>query len=309
MRLGARRGDVSWRTSGWRGSSLVPGKRIQDAPARRRRENCDMPKRSAYEVDWMNVLDLDAALVSLHYELQGDWYRDPWGWPELDWLVSKGSKLTTARLNAAGTKRVAKIDVPKENFGTRPAIVMDPVDRLIYQALVDRQSAKLIGNLRPFVFGWRLKAPSPAAGQWSHNDKQHAAFRDVIESAASFSSAALRTDVVSCFASMDLERLCEMVESRAGSGRVTDRLNDLVRGWGRVVGRAGLAQRSSASAALANMYLTPIDDVLFGHDKRRKKGRTKPRGLLRTLGTMPRVARWMDDVWVFGHDAGVLRQI
>ena len=129
--------------------------------------------RSAREIDWGSVLDFDAALVTLHYELQGDWYRDPWGWPELDCLVSDGRDLAIARLNGAGTRRVAKIDVPKENFGTRPAMVMDPVDRLIYQALIDRQSVKLIGRLSPFVFGWRLRAPDPAPGQWSHNDLQH----------------------------------------------------------------------------------------------------------------------------------------
>ena len=263
------------------------------------------------DIDWANVLDLRAALVTLHYEMQGDWYRDPWGWPELDWLLDHDVDLAVARLNATGARRVAKIDVPKENFGTRPAIVMDPIDRLIYQALVDRQSAKLIGKLRPFVFGWRLRSPDPASGDWSHNDFQHAAFRSAIENAAVLSTAALRTDVVSCFASIDLDRLCEMVESRAGSGRVTDRLTDLVRAWGRVAGRSGLAQRSSASAALANLYLTPVDDVLRAHDKRRRNrtSKTKSKSGFRLLGSGPRVARWMDDIWVFGRDPGVLRQV
>lgn len=34
-----------------------------------------------------------------------------------------------ARARATGTRRVAKIDVPKENFGIRPAVVLDPIDQ------------------------------------------------------------------------------------------------------------------------------------------------------------------------------------
>lgn len=292
-------------------SVIDTGPRWRSAQLRLRRpmangKNCGVP-RSARGFDWNDVVDFGAALTTLHYELQGDWYRDPWGWPELDWLAGDGRDLAISRLNAVGTRHVAKIDVPKENFGTRPAIVMDPIDRLIYQALVDRHSVKLIGSLRPFVFGWRLPASDPEPGKWSHNDLQHKAFRNTIEAAATFSAAALRTDIVSCFASIDLDRLCEMVEVRCGSGRVTDRLNDLVQGWGRVAGRSGLAQRSSASAALANMYLAPVDDILKKYvpatRRRAVKGLT-----FRTVSSIPRAARWMDDIWIFGRHAGALRR-
>lgn len=44
----------------------------------------------------------------------------------------------TKRLNSEGVRRCSPIDVPMENFAVRPAIVLDPIDRVIYQALVDR---------------------------------------------------------------------------------------------------------------------------------------------------------------------------
>lgn len=227
------------------------------------------------ELDWSGIVDLKAALTTLHYEMHGDWYRDPWEWPELDWVVKDAPDLVVARLNSTATRRVAKIDVPKENFGTRPAIVMDPIDRLIYQALVDVSSVKLIGELAPWVFGWRL-VDDPKPGQWSHNDHQHGLFRSTISSAAAINTTALRTDIVSCFATIDTERLCEMIESRASTGRVTERLTDLVMSWGRVAGRSGLAQRSAASAALANMFLESIDDVLAPHARpKHAKSKTK----------------------------------
>ena len=267
-----------------------------------------MPKPPA-PLDWSAALAFPAALVTLHYEIQGDWYRDPWGWPELDWMVKKDLEWVITRLNGTGAKRVAKIDVPKENFGTRPAVVIDPTDRLIYQALVDRHSVELIGDLEPWVFGWRLQTKDPKPGQWSHNDIQHSNFREVLSKAASVNQAALRTDVVSCFASVDLDRLCETVTSHCGSSRMTQRLTEMLMAWGNVSARSGLPQRSTASAALANLYLAPVDDVLRAYEKRRKSLRRGSRGTLRTMGGTPRVARWMDDIWVLGQDAGDLRVI
>lgn len=259
-------------------------------------------------MDWANVLDFNAALVTLHYELQGDWYRDPWGWPELDWLVAHGTDALVARLNGTGVKAVARIDVPKENFGTRPAIVMDPVDRLAYQALVDVVGVSLVGDLKPWVYGWRLQTP-PERGKWSPNKVQHSAFLEGISLSATFHTAALKTDIVSCFASIDIDRLSEMIESRCGNGRVPERIVDLVGGWSRVVGRSGLAQRSVASAALANMFLSPVDEVLHEFNWRgRRRVRRRPGGLV-TVAQVPRVARWMDDIWAFGHDAGDLRKL
>src|SRR5689334_12681609 len=106
--------------------------------------------------------------------MQGDWYRDPWGWPEIAWVVKrKRADLLLPRINSDGVKQPAKLDVPKENFATRPAIVMDPLDRILYQALVDVESKKLIGALKPWVYGWRLVPDDPAPAQWSHNDNQH----------------------------------------------------------------------------------------------------------------------------------------
>lgn len=256
--------------------------------------------------DWTQALNLKAALVHLHYEMQGDWYRDPWGWPELDWVVDRGQDVALTRLNSSGVWRVAKIDVPKENFGIRPAIVMDPVDRLIYQALVDRVSAQLIGDLNDWVYGWRLQQGQPTAGVWSHNALQHERFREALKLAADANTAALRTDIISYFASVDLDRLCEMIEARAGSSQLTERLMDLVRGWGQVVGRNGLAQRSGASAALANMYLREVDDVLSSYNQQ-GHARRRTRSSFLLTGDVPRVARWMDDIWLFGHDAGRLR--
>lgn len=246
-------------------------------------------------VDWLAILDFNRALVNCHVDLIGDWYRDPWSWPELSWVVKNRPDILGARLNGRGVQRGSNLDVPKENFATRPAMVMDPVDRVVYQALVDRVSVPLIGDLRPWVCGWRLGRKTPAAGEYNDNQDEFGWYRERLSKLAGLLKFGLATDVVSFFANIPIDRLCEVIEQRTG-GAVTDRLTDMLQAWARVQGRSGLPQRSMASAALANLYLRPLDDLIGSIAPKSKKG-------------TPFAARWMDDIWVFGRDDGVLRAV
>src|SRR5690348_16596178 len=106
--------------------------------------------------DWTESLDPHQAMTNIRFDITGDWYRDPWGWPEYDFLFSNHLDWMMRRARATGIRSTTKIDVPKENFGIRPAIVMEPLDRLLYQSLVDAVSTDLIGNLPGWVYGWRL---------------------------------------------------------------------------------------------------------------------------------------------------------
>ena len=81
-------------------------------------------------MDWSKALDRDLALKNVHQDLIGDWYRDPWNWPELDYVVKSDPAILLDRAAGTGVSRVANVDVPKEGFSSRPAVAMDPVDRL-----------------------------------------------------------------------------------------------------------------------------------------------------------------------------------
>ena len=258
------------------------------------------PARAPF--DWLNVVDIQRALVNCHTDLIGDWYRDPWSWPELAWVVEKRSDMVAARLGAVGIQRAANLDVPKENFATRPAIVMDPIDRLIYQALVDRVSVSVIGSLRPWVYGWRLPRNDPEAGHYSNNSHEYGWYRSRVTRLAGWSNFGLTTDVVSFFGNIPVDRICDEVVQHAGGGKVTARLVDMLQSWDRVAGRSGLPQRSMASAVLASMYLRPLDDVLAGVPA------SSPPLRIPGVTDVPATTRWMDDVWVFGRDDGALRK-
>jgi hypothetical protein len=251
--------------------------------------------------DWLEQLDIALAVKNCRTDIIGDWHRDPWNWPEIDWAGGAGAEQLVQRFNAVGTRRAALLDVAKENFIVRPALVLDPIDRLMFEALTDRISAKLIGDLPPWVYGWRLNRDSPASGHYAPRSKEWDLYRGHLVTLADHSNCALQTDVVSCFASIPLDRLADQIERLGGTGIVSGRLLDMIRSWGGVAGRSGLPQRSNASSVLANMYLRPVDDVL------RHYGRTSGWMAKALIGRDVTATRWMDDIWLFGRDAGYLR--
>lgn len=254
-------------------------------------------------MDWPDALEFDRALANVRNDIAGDWYRDPWGWPEYDFEKSQSFVAARARCLASSVRKSARLDVPKEGFATRPAVVMDPIDRLVYQALVDRQSKRLVGDLDETVFGWRLHHGEPVSGLYSRNDHEWERYRGYLSRSVGAADIGLKTDVVSCFASIPVDRLMEAVRARGGSRPVIDRMASLVEGWDAIPGRSGLAQRSSASAVLANMYLGRLDEPLRAYSA------GAPSGLADRSGVSSRYTRWMDDIWVFGEDEARLRAL
>ena len=252
-------------------------------------------------MEWLQALDFDQALKNVRTDIIGDWYRDPWDWCELDWVVSrKLDVFVVPRLDDTGVKATVPLDVPKENFAVRPAVVLDPLDRLVYQALVDRASVALIGGLHRWAYGWRLPPRDPQPGIYARNNKQWEAFRTHLETLTAFHECALTTDVVSYFMSIPLDPLLEQVVGLV-SNRPAERLVNMLEAWYHRTGK-GLPQRCGASAVLAHMYLRPVDDVLQHYNEMTSQfGRVfVPEG--RTL-------RWMDDMWVFGESRLDLREV
>jgi hypothetical protein len=252
-------------------------------------------------MDWSKALDLDQAVTNVRTEFPGDWHQDPWEWPELGFLTKKQPGLVYENCKSNGSRRVSLLDVPKENWGTRPAVVLDIVDRLTYQALVDHLSVDLIGNMAPEAYGWRLPAINPTRGVYSHNSKQWDGYRAHLHSLAGFHSVALVTDLVSFFASIPVPQVQEAIQDRTSGTLVVKRLCDFLEGFAQTPDRAGLPQRSTASAVIANMYLAPLDDVLKHHAK------SMPR-LFKSRIAHHSFARWMDDMWLFGGDPAAARR-
>ena len=258
-------------------------------------------------LDWAKALDYRTAAKNVRSEFPGDWYRDPWGWPEVDYVLGPAADRLTAHLASGRSHEVALVDVPKENWGSRPAVVLGILDRLAYQAVVDRYSVELIGDLHRSTYGWRLKpGVSPARGDYSHNSLQWDVYRNHLKEAGGAFDAALRTDVVSCFASIPISELQGSLDDRLPKGEISNWLTRFLGDMNKTPLRPGLPQRSLPSAVIANMYLSSLDDVLDHHAK------LIPSILMLTPGQkkLPERkswTRWMDDIWLFGDDAGDMR--
>jgi reverse transcriptase-like protein len=250
--------------------------------------------------DWANLIDLTRAIYNLNQEKLKDWHHDPWGWPELRYVAETDPALAFQHCASKGLQHVDLIEVPKENWGTRPAVVLDIADRLVYQAIVDRLSVDLIGDLSPNVFGWRLRAKSPKRGEYSHNNFQWEWYASHLKQLSEESDAVLCTDLVSFFGSIPIDNAQSEIESRTAKGAPTARLCDLLTGFQKIPDRSGIPQRSSASAVIANMYLQPLDDVMIHH----APSLSVPFSKLTYHGC----ARWMDDMWVFGNDPAAARR-
>lgn len=57
---------------------------------------------------WIAALDIDRAQSNVTRDAFGDWYKDPWGWAEMAWVVGNQANLVEARLNSKGTMRCVK---------------------------------------------------------------------------------------------------------------------------------------------------------------------------------------------------------
>ena len=251
----------------------------------------------------LNALDLKQAHENLKHEYRGDWYKDPWAWPEYDFLLSKGQDLIMSWLAGSGSRSPSLVDVPKENWGVRPAVVLDLLDRLCYQALVDRESVGLIGDMSPSAYGWRLPPNNPSAGHYARDSLQWDNYRSHVREAGEWYGAALRTDIVSCFASLDPGLVMDAVESRSSKTKLVERLASFLQGFNRT-SRSGLPQRSRASSVLANLILRHFDDVMEGYASE------IPRILFGGSKRKPRLSfvRWMDDMWLFSDEASTARR-
>ncbi len=170
------------------------------------------------KVDWSKAINLTQAVTNIKTEIPGDWHQDPWGWPELNFLLKKRPSFVYDNCETLGTQALSLLDVPKENWGTRPAIVLDITDRVTYQALTDHLSLDLIGSMSPNAYGWRLPAVSPASGVYSHNNRQWNGYRGYLSTLTGLHTVALKTDLVSFFASIPISAAQEAIQDRC-SGR------------------------------------------------------------------------------------------
>lgn len=254
---------------------------------------------------WIGNVDPVQGVKNLAKDYPGDWHKDPWLWPEHTYLLKPGAELLTHWFHNPSAHTPSIVDVPKDNWGRRPAVVLHPIDKIGYQTLVDFLSVKLVGDLSTNAYGWRLDRAAPKGGKYTLDKYEWKNYRSHLEALSIHYDVALATDIVSCFASVDSNRLLEMIHARTGKSEPGKALGTFLSEFQKTPNRQGLPQRSRASSALANLFLMRMDDVLA------KSSSRVPRRADYHLHKQQKSTwvRWMDDMWAFGRYAHELRAL
>jgi hypothetical protein len=104
-------------------------------------------------------LDWDLALQRFSKVIRDDFFPDPIGYRDLlDNRVATSAILRnmSAAFEPSGT---ASRQIPKPNFTLRHCINLYPLDRIVYQALIDKLIPLLDPKLSDRVFSHRLREP------------------------------------------------------------------------------------------------------------------------------------------------------
>lgn len=235
--------------------------------------------RRGAEVDLAEVVSRSVANV--RNDARGDWLRDPWEWPELH-DSDAASKLALELACTRAYSEPMLVDVAKSPTATRPGLQLPPIDRVLYQAIIDDVSVSKIGDLSPNVFGWRLARDRPKPGMYNNNSREWRLHRARRHSLLQHHTYCLHVDVRDFFECVRVDSLLSSLPS--GHAHALERMFSF---WKEVTPRRGLPQRSLASAVLAHVYLRSLDRAL------EQEGRVK-------------WCRWMDDVTVTSNSYSAL---
>lgn len=239
------------------------------------------------------VLDLESAARIVESEKYGDWYRDPWGWPEgspefvsaLDLESDFGVKKIRENGKTTHWLELAPffhpMSVPKSLVGIRPAVVFDLQSKLIFTAAVDRISKRLHDQMPDWVYGWRMRN-----GEITKTADEWILYEESAQN-ISQSSYALQTDITSFFATIDVENLVSDIKDLAGESAAVQLIEQVLRAHDGLAGRRGLPQRCHASAYLAQIAVRPIDEAM---------------SVAMLNGGIKSARRWMDDISAEGEE-------
>jgi Reverse transcriptase (RNA-dependent DNA polymerase) len=243
--------------------------------------------------------DFDLALRNLRKDFLGEWCRDPWDWPELQWLVRTAQSFAISRLRTHRAGRVVRVDVPKTDFGFRPVLVIDPVDRLLYQGLVDSLSGDLLGGMKTWVFGWRLGGRNSVPGRFATNRHEWKRYTRHLQMLAHLYEYALSSDVLAFSHSIRIDQLAEAILARSGPTPMAERLVCMLRTWDGLEDCFGLPAGYASSVVLGNFYLAPLDEALD------KEAKEEPWAGGRASASAR--ARYIDNIWIFSGSLATVR--
>ena len=187
--------------------------------------------------------------------------------------------------------RDVSLVITSKKTGTfRPFVRVNPLDLILFQALVDELAPNIEGALGPRdrvgAYRQALGGGDDAFEGTPRNDAFLAGISEAIEAAGNV--YVLQTDISGYFLGVTPSRLERELGELADRGDVVADLADLLRDWG-ARGVTGLPQGLRPASPLANVYLASLD---------RRLGQ----------GNIP-FFRWVDDMWAICDSFSEARRV
>jgi hypothetical protein len=220
----------------------------------------------------LNLLDLGLnwklALQRVAKDMRDDFWPDPLGFKDLLGSDDASASRLEPLLKHYEPHRGASYHIPKANFTIRDSIYISAVDRLVYQALIDRLIVHIDPLLSPGVFSHRLRSPNAkwifysGVEQWK---KFLAAVK--FEVHARPKSWLVVTDLSQYFETVRFRFLKRQLEEMLGERLTPDLQNCIdvlmrcLSSWSPYDGY-GLPQNIEASSFLGNVMLDRCDKLM-----------------------------------------------
>jgi hypothetical protein len=225
-------------------------------------------------------LNISKAIKRLHKDLRDDWFQDSLNYYKLltpKYIVAQLLEyIKDGNLQYKSQSLAQHFNVPKTNFATRPAIEVNLVDRVIYQAYVDFIADKLDKKLNNQVYSFRVNTSKNNYEYFFHYSIEQWK-KYVYQSKSKLCEEKpylVVADLTTFFESINLEYLEKHLnklliyqfteDEKSVYKKVIANIKNLLSEWNNSKDvHIGIPQNRDASSFLANLFLSNVDEQMI----------------------------------------------
>lgn len=232
------------------------------AQARADRKRSQPSQRQAIDLLALN-LDWRLASQRLRKDLRDDFWPDPLGYNDILGSPDTILERLTAQLQEYRPTKGQSCPIPKANFTIRDSIQLAPLDRLVYQALIDPLIASIDPQFTTSVYSHRLRR---ADDKWMFPSGVQAfrRFTDAIKAPRQPHHFLIVTDIAQYFEHVRFRTLRQQLDhllknaQRDDLTQIAHTLIECLTAWSPYDGY-GIPQNVDASSFLGNVLLDYVD--------------------------------------------------